>query len=516
VVLVAGVLGAPPPNTPPTISAIRDQKIVEGGSTDILPFTVGDAESPATSLVVYPLVSNPLVIGPTNLFLGGSGANRTLRVLGKPNVTGASTVTVVVRDPDGATNASSFLVTVVNKSLPNVLTDPQSQSVDVGADVVFTAVASGAPPLRYQWLWNGAEIPDATFPTLALQKVQPFQAGGYSLRVTNTLGAYTSAVATLTVSLVPRGGLWKYSDAGVDLGAAWRLPGFDDSAWAAGPAPLGYGHGDEHTVVSYGGDPLKKQTTTYFRLGFVVGWAAAYTNLLVRLRRDDGAVVYLNGLEVTRQNLPAGDIGYNTHALADVQGADESAFIEAPGDPRWLQDGLNVLAVEVHRFSSSSGNLGFDLQLEGGALDLPVIRSQPVSRTVSPLVLNVPFSVDASSTRPLAYQWQLNGMNIPDATRPTLVVATPREQGGTYRVVVITDQGAEVSDVATLTVEFDEAAPSDAFSGATLLNPAATSGAVRGTSDAATREIDEPRHGGKEGGNRSGTAGGRRPRASPR
>ncbi|HTD67667.1 MAG TPA: Ig-like domain-containing protein, partial [Candidatus Limnocylindria bacterium] len=116
--------------------------------------------------------------------------------------------------------------------------------------------------------------------------------GPYSFVWTNPAPAtYTvTAVATddsgrvgtsaITVFVVPPGyfsyfpvfiqEVWKYRDDGSDQGTAWRLPAFDDTAWASGPAELGYGDGDEATVVSFGPDPNNKFVTTYFRCAFMI------------------------------------------------------------------------------------------------------------------------------------------------------------------------------------------------------------------------------------------------------
>src|SRR5687768_13963903 len=70
--------------------------------------------------------------------------------------------------------------------------------------------------------------------------------------------------------LIPTGATWKYLDNGSDQGTGWRAPGFNDSGWASGPAQLGYGDGDEATVVSYGNDSANKYITTYFRRSITV------------------------------------------------------------------------------------------------------------------------------------------------------------------------------------------------------------------------------------------------------
>src|SRR5206468_6993062 len=82
---------------------------------------------------------------------------------------------------------------------PQILQQPADATVFTGADVSFMIQAVGSSPLQYQWLYNNADIPNANSPTLTLSRVQLGQSGGYSVRVSNTAGAVTSRVATLTV-----------------------------------------------------------------------------------------------------------------------------------------------------------------------------------------------------------------------------------------------------------------------------------------------------------------------------
>jgi len=165
--------------------------------------------------------------------------------------------------------------------------------------------------------------------------------------------------------VVPTGSTWRYLDDGSDQGTAWREPDFDDSGWASGPAQLGYGDGDEATVVSYGGDPNNKHITTYFRRSLNLADASIFESLTLRVLRDDGAVVYLNGIEVFRTNMPDGAIDYTTLAASTVNGSDESKFFVAALDPSLLHNGLNVLAVAVHQAAATSSDISFDLELRG-------------------------------------------------------------------------------------------------------------------------------------------------------
>jgi len=154
---------------------------------------------------------------------------------------------------------------------------------------------------------------------------------------------------------------WRYSDDGFAPPAAWTSLGFDDSAWSMGSAKLGYGKGDENTVVSYGGDPNNRHISTYFRHSFNMVNPGQVDRLRLELRCDDGAVVYLNGTEIHRRNMPGSTILNSTQANKDVVTAQEDSFFEFDVDPALLLSGANQLAVSVHQFSPSSSDLGFAL-----------------------------------------------------------------------------------------------------------------------------------------------------------
>src|SRR5688572_9945739 len=112
-------------------------------------------------------------------------------------------------------------------------------------------------------------------------------------------------------TLIPLGAIWRYRDIGVDQGTAWRQTNFNDSSWSFGPSQLGAGDGDEATVINIGPSG-GRYPTTYFRHTFVVTNRADLTNLAVRLMRDDAGVVYLNGAEIFRSNMPDGPPVYTT------------------------------------------------------------------------------------------------------------------------------------------------------------------------------------------------------------
>jgi hypothetical protein len=174
----------------------------------------------------------------------------------------------------------------------------------------------------------------------------------------------TGSLATAQITLVSTGSVWRYLDTGLDLGMAWQTTAFDDSSWASGAAQLGFSNGeekDETTFLSPTNALGEKIITFYFRHTFNVADAGAYSNLLVRLQRDDGAVVYLNGVEVFRSNMPEGVIEYST--LAFLAQDDGAGIFARPIDRSLLISGDNLLAVEVHQSSATSSDISFDLEL---------------------------------------------------------------------------------------------------------------------------------------------------------
>ena len=165
-------------------------------------------------------------------------------------------------------------------------------------------------------------------------------------------------------ALIPLKSNWKYIDDGSDQGTAWRFLSFNDASWKAGPAKLGYGNGDEATVLNYGPNPSQKQITSYFRKSLIVNDPSSYELLTLRLLRDDGAVVYMNGMEVLRTNMPNSTINFKTLASSPIFST-EGNFVKRTISPNFLKSGNNVIAVEIHQSSPSSSDISFDLELIG-------------------------------------------------------------------------------------------------------------------------------------------------------
>ena len=169
-------------------------------------------------------------------------------------------------------------------------------------------------------------------------------------------------------TLIPKGAGWRYLDNGVDQLTDWRELWFDDDNWGFGHAELGYGDDvdgrPEVTPLSTGPDPLTRYPTYYFRRFFYVADPKAFTNVVARVLRDDGAVVYLNGTEVFRTGMPDGPVDFNTLAAPPgATGNDERRYFIGVIDPARLMSGINLIAVEVHQDALDSPDLSFDLEL---------------------------------------------------------------------------------------------------------------------------------------------------------
>jgi len=166
---------------------------------------------------------------------------------------------------------------------------------------------------------------------------------------------------TLPLVAIDASTLWRYNDAGTNQPADWNQPSFDDSAWTIGAALLA----DETNPLP---EPIRttlsrtNQVSYYFRKSFVFGGDTSGVTLRVRQVIDDGVVIYLNGLEVSRTGMPAGVINFTTPANRTVG----DAIYEGPIaiSSAALRTGTNILAAEVHQATVNGGDVVFGLSLE--------------------------------------------------------------------------------------------------------------------------------------------------------
>lgn len=330
--------------------------------------------------------------------------------------------------------------------LPGLTSDSnRPPRVDAGPDQEFPAVTrfpqsvslegvvsdDGKPgeALTFRWTQVGGPGPVVIeSPDQRLTPVRLPGQGTYSLRLSVSDGALSSADdVVLTagrsgsdVTWIPAGSSWRYLDTGVDLGAAWRAPAFDDSSWKTGKGVFGYGDANQATTLGFGPNSSGKYITTYFRLKFEVADPGSVTALLCKVLRDDGMVVWLNGVQVAKDNLPEGDVVNQTLANSAIGGTDETTYFDYRLDPSALKAGKNTLAVEVHQNSSSSSDLSFDLSLQATVLPInqaPTVDLGADRQLAGPgtLLLDALFSDDGLPLPPGVPGFQWSGMSGPAA-----------------------------------------------------------------------------------------------------
>ncbi len=198
-----------------------------------------------------------------------------------------------------------------------------------------------------------------------------------SALVAVALGLAAQAGAQVT-SYIATNTAWKILDNGTTPAANWKAAGFADGAWRSANSSFGYkvggavNNGATSLIHFNTGDDANnpKWITTYFRKSFNPG-AILPVALLSGARWDDGIIVYINGVELRRENMPAGAVDGNTLATGaiDVQaGLVSSTFIVPNGT--MVANTNNVIAVELHQAATTSSDVFFDFTL-GGTTSIP-------------------------------------------------------------------------------------------------------------------------------------------------
>jgi hypothetical protein len=156
---------------------------------------------------------------------------------------------------------------------------------------------------------------------------------------------------------------WKYWSGESSGPDGWQGAEFDDKAWSAGAAPLGIGEKrltTELKTEKRGGPP----PLAVFRKSFTLPKAESGERHVVSLCFDDGAVIYINGRELRRLNLPEGPLKAETKALRQVTEFAEGFYVRVPVPAEFLKpEGQNVIAVEIRQAQEHGDDLFFDLAL---------------------------------------------------------------------------------------------------------------------------------------------------------
>ncbi len=155
--------------------------------------------------------------------------------------------------------------------------------------------------------------------------------------------------------------IWHYYDKGY-LDKDWvNITNFSD--WKYGKSPLGYGDKKNNTELSYGGNKKKKHITKYFKKKITLD--KKYLAYEFKIQRDDGAVVFVNGKELFKDNMPNSTITNTTLAISTVKDQEEHLFKQHFFDNSIFKKGENIISVAVHQAYEDSSDCIFSIELIG-------------------------------------------------------------------------------------------------------------------------------------------------------
>jgi len=170
------------------------------------------------------------------------------------------------------------------------------------------------------------------------------------------------ATGLTTNTLVAKSAPWKVFDQGLDLaGTPWKKADYYDGFWTSGTAPLGYGLTNIATIIGYGGISTNRYVTSYFRREFTMD--AVPMTMTGRMMRSHGAILYLNGTEIARQNMPADPVSYSTLSSGMVTGANATNYFGFTVPTNALVVGRNLFTAELHLAAVTNTTAGFAVEL---------------------------------------------------------------------------------------------------------------------------------------------------------
>lgn len=327
-----------------------------------------------------------------------------------------------------------------NESIPEITTQPESQTVAEGTDVEVTVAASGPPvAMTYQWYYNEVPILNATDSVLTLDNFTTGSVGRYTVVVANEFGSVESIPADIQIG--EGGSRDKFGDSSIEVvqppaefTGGGKVP--------AGSAGTSRSFTTTQTLSTVGATKEPGEPNHCGEPGGASYWTAyqAATNQTVHINTDGSsfntvlAVYTASGFDFGSLTLVACD---NSSSGA---GGDRVRFTATPG---------TIYYVAVDGVSGASGTLSLNLN-EGLS---PTITQQPQGALVA-INANKTFTVDVTGSTNMAFQWKFNGANISGATSSSYVrTAAQASHEGSYQVVISNPINTTTSSVATLYID---------------------------------------------------------------
>ena len=372
-----------------------------------------------------------------------------------------STFNVVVSNSAGSTPSSSATLTVnAGAVAPTISTQPANQTVNVGQTATFSVVASGTAPLSYQWQKNGSPIGGATSASYTTPATVATDNGAtFRVVISNTAGSATSNNATLTVQSAPSI-TTQPANQTVNVGQTATF-----SVVASGTAPLSY-------QWQKNGSPIGGATSAIYTTAATVATDNGATFRVVVSNSAGNATS--NNATLTVQSPPSITTQPANQTVNVGQSASFSVVASgtAPLSYQWQKNGSPIGGATSSSYTtpattSADNGASFQVVVSNAAgntpsnsatltvqSSAPSITTQPANQTVN-VGQTATFSVVASGTAPLSYQWQKNGSAITGATSAsyTTPATTAADNASTFRVVVSNAAGNTPSSTATLTVQ---------------------------------------------------------------
>ena len=355
----------------------------------------------------------------------------------------ASQFTVVANNSAGSATSTAATLTVNAAAVaPAITTQPTSQAVTAGQTATFTVAATGTSPMTYQWMKNGAAISGATSSSYTTPATTTSDnAAKFTVVANNSAGSATSTAATLTVNsassaCVTSSGTWVNSPLSQTATGSFRVT-FDATPSAAAI--------DGVTGLSYGP-------------------ASAYTNLAAIVRFNDaGNIDAMNSTAYTAVATIPYSAGITYHFIMDVNTVAHtySAYVMMGSVQTTIGSNLAFRAEQattsslnnVGAMSSIASHTVCNAALSAVSAVAPAITTQPASKTVT-AGQTATFSVTASGTSPMTYQWKKNGTAVSGATSSSYTTpsTTTSDNNAQFTVTVSNSAGSANSTGATLTV----------------------------------------------------------------